>query len=243
MALRPTVVLIHGLFGFRQLLWHDYFQGVRPLYESMGLRVIAPSLPWAGSIEQRADALAKQLRQEAGPLHLIAHSMGGLDARRWITCLDGASRALSLTTLATPHQGSAAADQVGQSLPPFRLFAGVRDLTTDKMEHFNQHTPDHPDVVYRSYAATRPVAEHPWIVRRYGRKIQITEGDNDSQVSVHSATWGDHIATLPCDHFELISRNFWFNPFRPRAAFDPMPVYRDIGNWILQFSTRPESGN
>jgi len=243
MTLRPAVVLIHGLFGFRKLLWLEYFQGVRSLYESMGLHVITPSLPWSGSIEQRADALAQQLKPESAPLHLIAHSMGGLDARRWITHLGGANRILSLTTLATPHHGSIAADHVCQGLSPFRIFAGVRGLTTTNMNAFNKHTPNQPDVTYRSYAAVRPVAEHPWIVRRYGRKIQTTEGDNDSQVSVRSATWGEHIATLPCDHFELISRNFWFNPFRQRATFDPMPVYRDIGNWILQFPIHHKPGN
>ena len=243
MALRPTVVLIHGLFGFHKLLWREYFQGVRPLYENMGLRVIAPSLPWAGSIEQRADALAQQLETEPGPLHLIAHSMGGLDARHWLTRLGGANRTLSLTTLATPHRGSVAANHVCRSLSPFRVFAGVRDLTTDRIANFNHHTPDHSDVVYRSYSAARPVDEHPWIVRRYGRRIQTAEGDNDSQVSVRSATWGKHLATLPCDHFELISSNFWFNPFRQRTSFDPIPVYRDIGNWILQFPMHHESGH
>jgi len=243
MVLQPAVVLIRGLFGFRKLLWREYFQGVRPLYESMGLRVIAPSLPWAGSIEQCADALAQQLDTEFAPLHLIAHSMGGLDARRWISCLGGANRALSLTTLATPHHGSVAANHVCRGLSPFRIFAGIRDLTTDNMEYFNQHTPDHPDVIYRSYTAARPIEEQPWVVRHYGRKIRAIEGNNDSQVSIRSATWGEHIATLPCDHFELISRNFWFNPFRPRTAFNPIPVYRDIGNWILQFSAHPESGH
>jgi len=243
MASQPAVVLIHGLFGFRKLLWFEYFRGVHPLYEAMGLRVIVPSLPWAGSLEQRADALAQQLATESGPLHLIAHSMGGLDARRWITHMDGAKQVCSLTTLATPHHGSAAADHVCSSLSPFRIFAGVRELTTGRIADFNHHTPDHPHVIYRSYSATRPVDEHPWIVRRYGRKIQAAEGDNDSQVSVHSATWGKHLATLPCDHFELISSNFWFNPFQPRNIFDPIPVYRDIGNWILQLSSSPEPDN
>ena len=81
MSQRPTVVLIHGLFGFNKLLWFEYFNHVRQLYESMGLRVIVPGLPWAGSLELRANALARQLEHEPGPLHLLAHSMGGLDAR------------------------------------------------------------------------------------------------------------------------------------------------------------------
>ncbi|MDQ6996967.1 MAG: alpha/beta fold hydrolase [Mariprofundus sp.] len=234
MAARPTVVLIHGLFGFRKLLWLEYFHGVRQLYDSMGLRVLALSLPWAGSIDQRAHALAQQLADEPGPLHLLAHSMGGLDARYWITHLSGAGKTVSLTTLSTPHHGSAAADLVCQAYSPFRLFAGVCDLTTNHLKIFNAATPNHPDVIYRSYSAARPVAEHPWIVRHQGRYIQRLEGNNDAQVSLQSATWGEHINTLPCDHFELIARNFWFNPFHSRESFDPMPMYRDIGNWILR---------
>jgi triacylglycerol lipase len=230
---RPTVVLIHGLFGFRKLLWIEYFQGVRQLYEEMGMRVLVPSLPWAGSIKQRTDSLAKQLKTESGPLHLIAHSMGGLDARFWISNMEGGAKTLSLTTLSTPHHGSPASDHVCSTYSPFRLFRGVRDLTTVAMKQFNQNTPNYPNVVYRSYSASRPFAQQPWIVQRYGRMIQQREGDNDSQVSVNSAIWGEHVATLPCDHFEIISRNFWFNPFQVRSTFHPLPVYRQIGQWIL----------
>ncbi len=233
MATQPTVVLIHGLFGFRKLLWLEYFQGVRRLYESMGLRVLTPTLPWAGSIERRAHALAQYLAGESGPLHLLAHSMGGLDARRWITHLGGSEKTVSLTTLSTPHHGSPAADLVCQPYSPFRLFAGVCDLTTTKLQSFNAETPNQPNVVYRSYSASRPITQHPWIVRCHGRYIQKQEGENDAQVSIQSAAWGEHIATLPCDHFELIGRNFWLNLFHKRIKFDPMPVYRDIGNWML----------
>ncbi len=234
-------MLIHGLFGFRKLLCLEYFQGVRQLYQSMGLRVLTPSLPWSGSIVKRANALARQLANEMGPLHLLAHSMGGLDARHWISVLGGGDKAASLTTLSTPHNGSTAADRVCGSYSLFRIFAGVRNLTTTHLKKFNAQTPDHPAVIYRSYAAMRPLCEQPWLVRRYGRYIQMIEGDNDSQVSVHSAIRGEHISTLPCDHFELIFRNFWFNPLRSRNRFDPMPMYRDIGHWILRMNTQQES--
>jgi len=155
MSPRPTVVLIHGLFGFRKILCFEYFQGVRSLFESLGLRVIVPKLPWAGSIEQRAQALALQLESEKGPLHLIAHSMGGLDARYWITHLDGASKTVSLTTLVTPHRGSPAADYVCSHFSPFRLFKGVHSLTTKSLQGFNKHTPNQTHIAYRSYTATR----------------------------------------------------------------------------------------
>ncbi|PJA30977.1 MAG: thioesterase [Zetaproteobacteria bacterium CG_4_9_14_3_um_filter_53_7] len=235
---RPTVVLIHGLFGFRKLLWFEYFRGIRERYEKMGLRIVIPSLPWVSSIEKRAAALAKQLQHEQGPLHLVAHSMGGLDARYWISRLGGGEKVASLTTLATPHRGSAAADFVCTHLSPFRLLAGVHNMTTESMSVFNARTPDLPHINYRSYSATRPLGQLPWIVRRYARHIQQLEGDNDGQVSVASARRDRHIITLPCDHYELIMRNFWFNPFSTRIPFDAMPVYREIATWILSQERR-----
>jgi len=234
MAEQATVVLIHGLFGFRRILWIEYFQDIKKLLQDMGLRVVVPSLPWAGTIESRAACLAEQLRDESGPLHLVAHSMGGLDARHFITHLGGAEKVASLITLATPHRGSSAADYICKSLSPMLLFAGLRALTTEKLAAFNTATPDQTGVIYRSYSASRPVSEHPWIVRHYGRIIASKEGDNDSQVSIVSAAWGEHLPTLPCDHFELIGRNFWFNPFAKRTSFDHLPLYRDIGAWIVQ---------
>ncbi len=230
---RPSIVLIHGLFGFRKLLWLEYFMGVRELLQSMGLRVVIPTLPWCGNIERRSRSLAEQLAGEAGPLHLVAHSMGGLDARAYITHLDGARHVASLTTLASPHHGSEAADHVCRTLSPFILFPGVRALTRGRTTLFNANTPNHPDIIYRSYSARRPLDEQPWIARRYGRVIQQAEGDNDSQVSVASAQWGEHLDTLYADHFELIGRNMWFNPLRSRRSFDHLPLYRDIGQWVL----------
>jgi len=235
---RPTVVLIHGLFGFRKLFWFEYFQGVRALYESLGLRTVVPRLPWVGSLEQRSESLARQLHHENGPLHLLAHSMGGLDARYFISHLGGAEKTASLTTLVTPHRGSPAADFICARLSPFKLLPGVRSLTSESLSQFNTITQDHPGIVYRSYSATRKLEFQPWIVRRYARYIQEKEGDNDSQVSIVSAQWGEHIATLPCDHYELIFTNLWLNPFQSRKPYDPMPVYRDIGEWILSTDRR-----
>jgi len=206
----------------------------------MGMRVLIPALPWSGSIEERSRALAEQMAAESGPLHLVAHSMGGLDARCWIAHLGGGEKVASLTTLASPHHGSPVADHVCSALSPFRLFAGVRSLTTVAMQQFNADTPDHPDVIYRSYAAVRPLHLQPWFMRRYGRLIQQVEGDNDSQVSIRSATWGVFVATLPADHFELIFLHLWLNPLQKRAAFDAGPLYREIGQWILHCA---ESGN
>jgi triacylglycerol lipase len=232
----PTAVLVHGWLGFRRILFWDYFRGVSALYAQMGIRTLVPELAWGGGTRARSVELADQLAEEPGPLHLIAHSMGGIDARRYIALLGGYSRVASLTTLSTPHRGSMLADVVQHGLWPFRWLAGVHDLTPEVMARFNDETPDSAGIVYRSYSAARPVPELPWLVRHFGRRLEAAEGENDSQVSVHSSPWGEHLGTLHADHFELIGLNLWLNPFRRRERFAHLPVYRAIGEWILDTS-------
>ncbi|MFC1536520.1 esterase/lipase family protein [Pseudomonadota bacterium] len=236
MSRRPSIVLLHGLFGFSRIIYWDYFNGVRVFYERQGFRVLAPRVPGAANIDVQANSLAKQLENESGPLHLIAHSMGGLYARYYISNCGGDKKIKSLTTLATPHRGSPAADYICNSISFFRLFSGVHALTTASMKQFNEHTPDAPGVSYRSYSASRPVDELPWSVRDLGRVIQKAEGANDAQVSVTSAIWGEHARTLNADHFEVIGQNFWLNPFKHRRKFDHFVLYREIADWITEHS-------
>jgi triacylglycerol lipase len=145
----------------------------------------------------------------------------------------------SLITISTPHHGSpAAAYELSLPVSLFRWLPALQDLTIESMRSFNEKTPDHADVVYRSYSAARPLTELPWLARHYGRAIAREEGDNDSQVSVTSAKWGEHVTTLVADHFELIGLNLWLNPFRRRSRFDHMPLYREIAQWIAGHENR-----
>jgi len=233
---KTTIVLLRGMLGFSRMLWWEYFHGAPKMLESMSFEVIVPELPWGKPVATRSVFLAESLRDPAAPLHIIAHSMGGLDARRYITHLGGHEKVASLTTVSTPHRGSTLADHaMSTSLAPWRHIPAVADLTHAAMLRFNKSTPDMPGIVYRSYSAARPLADQPWLVRRFGRLLQEAEGKNDSQVSVASARWGEHIATLPCDHFELIGLNLWLNPLQHKTPFDHLPVYRAIGEWVQRF--------
>ena len=226
---KPRVVLLCGMLGIARLLWREYFHGVRPVFEQAGFAVLAPQLPFARRIETRAQYLQQFLRNETAPLHLVAHSMGGIDARFFISRLAGSGKVASLTTLASPHRGSAAADAVVQSCcSPFRLLPAVGDLTRPRMMQFNAQTPNAPGVRYFSYSAALDIGDMPLLTRRFGRIIQSEEGDNDSQVSVASAIWGEHIRTLACDHFEMIGLNLRLISRARRRSFDHLTVYREI---------------
>jgi len=233
---KAQVVLLRGMFGFSKVLWWEYFHGAPRMLEGMGFEVIVPRTPWGKSIADRSAYLAAVLRDRPGRLHLIAHSMGGLDARRYITHLGGHAKIASLTTISTPHRGSPLADQtIASPFSPQRYIPAIADLSLAAMAHFNDSTPDMPGVIYRSYSAARPLHEQPWLVRPFGRRIAANEGANDTLVSVASARWGEHISTLAADHFELIGSQIWLNPFRRRASFDHLGLYRDIAEWILGF--------
>jgi len=119
------VLLIPGFFGFGKLGELSYFSGVREAIESsferLGLAVTVtevPTLPMS-SIRWRAalvlETLAAVASQAEGPIHLIGHSTGGLDARLAIAptaslpsrvAFDAYDRVKSLVTVCTPHYGT-----------------------------------------------------------------------------------------------------------------------------------------
>ena len=104
------------------------------------------------------------------------------------------------------------------------------------MARFNADTPDHPEVRYRSYSSARPVAEIPWLMRYFARRLEAADGANDGQVAAASSRWGEHLGTLAADHLELTGHDIWLNPFRRRPPFDHLPVFQSIGEWILHAS-------
>ena len=80
------------------------------LRKTVGAEVIVTAVPGTGSIASRAEQLDRflQIKAFGRGINFMAHSMGGLDCRHLITHLKPADYApLSLTTIATPHRGSA----------------------------------------------------------------------------------------------------------------------------------------
>lgn len=211
------IILCHGLLGFSTLelptgLKISYFNGVKEALQAQGAKVIARSVPPIASIELRANALYNSLRSsrsEEGTVNIIAHSMGGLDARYMLSKLlkPGDFRVASLTTLSTPHRGSPVADlfkHITRLLPP--SYGAFSQLTTEYMEgHFNKTCKDNPETLYFSYG-TRIKASvfSPFYLS--GKYIQHVEGDNDGMVSVKSAQWGKYLGTIEnVDHADVIN--------------------------------------
>lgn len=234
---KHPIVLAHGLLGFAELKlagdWLpgiQYWHGISEALTANGIEVFTSDVPASGTIETRAARLADCIAAAAAgrSVNIVAHSMGGLDCRYLISRLERRAdvRVLSLTTIATPHRGSAFADYlfdgIGAARLPavYRLVEGVgletgafAQLTQRYLrDEFNPRVPDDPAVRYFSYGA---MVDHlPFLSPfRHSRKtIHQREGPNDGLVSVASSRWGEYKGTLlGVNHLDLIN---WTNRVR-----------------------------
>jgi triacylglycerol lipase len=209
---RLPVVLIHGYAGLEKLMPRsrpaaEYFPGIAARLRTLGVTVHTPRLSPAAPVRVRAAELAAAV-EGLGPVHLIGHSMGGLDARFAVTHLGTAAR--TVTSVGTPHRGSPVADVFARVMRP----GAVRDLTTAACARFNQMTPDVPGVRYFSVAG---VIGPGWMTAGWAaphRLVRRADGPNDGVVSVASATWGERCDTWPGDHLNLVN---WPNRRMVRA--------------------------
>ncbi|MBW2108792.1 MAG: hypothetical protein JRI36_09020 [Deltaproteobacteria bacterium] len=229
-----------------------YFKGVRTMLKARGLDVFHTHVPWAAPVDKRAEALKKNIgrilkKTGARKVNIIAHSMGGLDARhmlfndRRIGRIH--ERIASLTTISTPHSGSPFADWGLQHLPrviPLLQYlgldlSGLRDLTTDTCRTFNAR----PDVKafekaceswirFQTYAGRQKGPGLSASLRLSFRVIQKVEGDNDGLVSVRSAKWHERYfrgILEGCDHLNELG---WWNPCQILAGESPARLLRRI---------------
>jgi triacylglycerol lipase len=225
-----NIVLASGFLIPQQFLGINYFRGVKDHLETAGHRVLAPVVPPLAKCEDRAKILAEKINATFGndPVHIIAHSMGGLDSRMLIGrnfCgLGEPGRILSLTTLSTPHQGSPVADLLAGGGPDDtrRRFldaigllhvdiGALKDLTSDVTKTIPNVAETHPHIRYRSYAASgraNPPQTALLLKPTHDYVKSKTGQDNDGVVAVESARYGEFQGPAwPCDHVEMVGYN------------------------------------
>ncbi|MGE3809750.1 MAG: esterase/lipase family protein [Gemmataceae bacterium] len=215
---RGPIVFCHGMLAFSMIKMHrpedtNSFTNLREFLAGRGFRALFPQVEPTGGVAARAQQLKEQiLRWTDEPVNIIAHSMGGLDARHLISRLDMASHVRSLTTISTPHRGTYLADwfmvNYRQRVPLLLALEalgvnvdGFRDCTREACRAFNEVTPDHPRVRYFSYAGEVTSAHLAPPLRRAWSLLTPIEGPNDGMVSVTSARWGEYLGTVRADHF------------------------------------------
>lgn len=243
-----AVVFVHGILGFERIrlfarlfaIELHNFRGLRAGLKDLELPLYFPALLRVGTIEQRAAALARHLSNiNTEHIYIIAHSMGGLDCRLLIHKLDRDRRIRCLVTVGTPHRGTPLAQWMLETKGVVQWTSkriatpGLYDLTPAACERFNQQVPDRMDVRYLSYAGYRPIGEMPPWYRPWTRLLEREAGQNDSQVPVESARWGEFKGTVRADHLELLGWSLGLSKKHTHRPFDHVAFYRDVINSVL----------
>ncbi|KZT54671.1 alpha/beta-hydrolase, partial [Calocera cornea HHB12733] len=242
------MIFCHGLLGFDAItlplppplgsfslppIYH--WRGITDVLRTNGVEVYVMRVPATSGIAQRAEVLRDKITEKCRgrKVHLVGHSMGGLDCRYLTSKLECEFEVLTVTTVSTPHRGSSFADYcVHELIGRERLPAVIslidtilpysdgdgtafEQLTTTHMREFNEEVPDKPGVRYFSWGATY----EPGLVDSFRWPhgvILAKEGPNDGLVSVQSAQWGEYEGTVThVNHLDLIG---WMNAARYRWA-------------------------
>jgi triacylglycerol lipase len=228
-----NLVFASGFLVPQHVLGINYFKGLEERLKGKH-ETLFPDVAPLDSSDKRANVLAEKIQQKfpQGAIHIIAHSMGGLDSRsligRNLQGLSAPGRIASLTTLSTPHRGSPVADllvgpkpfglpglvyeAVSHALSQLSLPTGaLGDLTTEGALRLPDVAKTHPHIRYRScFAAGRPKLLPTCLILAPTHHFvhSVTGQANDGVVALDSARYGEFQERfLECDHADLVGHN------------------------------------
>lgn len=267
------IVLAHGIARFdilREKLAREldippnplddklqYFRNIRTFLNLNGFPQIKnTNVEFAGTVDLRAEQLKAQVddflaQTGAEKVHIIAHSMGGLDARWMIVKKGMADKVASLTTIGTPHLGTVLADRIFgiggvyllNSLE--NLFGieldGFNDLMIKTCNSFNDELRDAEAknaVVYLTYASYEHINKMFLPLVLSWAIIRVFEETNDGLVPLSSQKWTDKLTAsdgttklitqkefpMPADHLNQVG---WWDS---NEAVNPLLG----GSWLEQ---------
>lgn len=253
------VVLMHG-FGVGASFRRDGHLHEEAMHlRSRGVRAAAPNVSPYNTVRARCQMWESRLERvleetQSDRLSVIAHSMGGLDARHLITKRGWHDVVDVLVTVATPHRGSPVASLILQQPKSVRDWLGdmadwlgthvlkdgsanvrqaLRELTPEHVETtFNEEVPNHPDVQYWSYgcqAGTGTDIPIDPIFRYFNSYLFERDGVNDGMVSVKSARWGQYLGTINADHARQVGIKSTL-----AAPFDSNAFYASIAERLAE---------
>jgi triacylglycerol lipase len=225
----PTypILLAHGIARFDFLRRHfvrhlgldddslsdhlHYFRHIQSHLEPHGFDVRHTTVGFASSVEARAADLKAEVERVLAAtshtkVHIIGHSMGGLDARHMIVDLGMEASVCSLTTIGTPHSGSSFADwgrehrgeEALRGLENVIDLTGLLNLTFADCAAFNARAePAEADneVFYQTYACWEEERKRVFAPLQLSWEVikSREEGENDGLVSVTSQRWTERL--------------------------------------------------
>jgi len=206
---RTPIIVTKGVFSsaedFRRLSEVDEF------FEKAGYSVYFADTPRGETIEFRGESLKREIQRlvPQGKYHLLAISMGGLDARYALaTAPHLKDRCSSLVTIASPHHGSPVA-----TIAQF-LLGWIPPRILEKWPPESENTP----LLVRLLRAT-PVLTPSYVQgvfnRRYPEPTDLPHASLSTQiwdkwipfdglVTEASARFGEHLGIIESDHLRAV---------------------------------------
>ncbi|MGC9456855.1 MAG: alpha/beta fold hydrolase [Halothiobacillaceae bacterium] len=135
---RTLVILIHGLWMGRWIM--------RPLATRLERAGMQTRLFGYHSVIESSEAIVARLDQllrasDAGTIHLVAHSLGGLLVGAYLQQPAPDPRIGRIVTIGTPHQGSAIARTLGKNRLTRSLVGANTPLLQEGLPHWLQDYP------------------------------------------------------------------------------------------------------
>jgi len=210
---RYPLLLVHGI-GFRDFRYFNYWGRIPRELVRNGAKVYYGHQEAWGTIEDNAAILKEKILEICRENHcekvnIIAHSKGGLDSRYLISGLSMAPYVASLTTINTPHRGSALVDflkrlpdgvyrMICKRIDRYFMVLGDRapctyeaswQLSCAYAKEFNQKYPDADGVYYQSYMSLMKHCFSSRILCIPYLVLRALDGPNDGLVTAESARW------------------------------------------------------
>lgn len=205
-----------------------YFRGIRTYLLSKGYKVEYGDIAFADGLETRSAELARSIdealaKHQQPKVHLLGHSMGGIDARYLVAHNPEAARKVAtVTSLGTPHLGISLAEYIlengANDLIKFAKeleldFTGFQTLTRAAMRAFNEanrQAEASNDIIYTTYAAWQPIEDVFGPLRFTWELINQEEGKNDGLVAAVSQAWQAEVVADDGQRKSINQRDFPF---------------------------------
>ncbi|MDO4269830.1 MAG: hypothetical protein Q4C72_02800 [Eubacteriales bacterium] len=242
------IVLAHGL-GFPDEGARPYWGRIPDVLRENGARVYFGGQDAWGTIGGNARQLAVAVRdamraESAARVNLIAHSKGGLEARRLISSMGLGGCVASLSMLSTPNRGAPMSEMLLRLHPGIELWSAAaergarrrgdrhpsvlragREITAAALARFNRENPDDSRVYYQSWGARLNGLRADPLMDFSRRFVDRRAGEgSDGLVTPSSARWGRYRGTLEGVSHQMLADAFG----RDIAGFDVRGFYTQL---------------
>lgn len=258
-ATRYPILLVHGV-GVRDDEEHRNWGRIPQALRDLGVQTYFGEHDGWGTPENNAVQLLERMPailEESGAtkVNIIAHSKGGLDARKMVEFFaEDEMPVASLTTLSTPHQGSRSLDVLFSSIGPlFRpvgffvnmLFQGKGDkepdfvaacerMTATHMQGVNEAQPALPEVYSQQFACRLQGGKRGFFAVALYSFVNRFDGPNDGLVTPESAAYDNYRGELTSSNGEGFSHT-QLTDAAGKLSFDKRRAAQGAAGKPLQF--------